>query len=339
MELRENFSLQPLNTFGLDVRTRLFCEVASENELLTVLNDRRLSEERKMILGGGSNVLFTKSFDGLIIQNSIGGISVLSENDNEAVVRAGAGINWHSFVLFALENNFPGIENLSLIPGSVGATPIQNIGAYGVEIKSVMQSLKAISLTTGEQRIFRNKECNFGYRDSIFKNGERNKWAITEVTFRFNKNAPLNISYGAIPAELERMKISAPGIRDVSNAVIAIRQSKLPDPKVIGNAGSFFKNPEINAEQFEELKKKFAEIPGHPSSNGKIKLAAGWLIEQCGWKGLRNGEAGMHAKQALVLVNYGHATGQELIAHAEKVQQSVKEKFDVMLEMEVNIIR
>jgi UDP-N-acetylmuramate dehydrogenase len=338
MNVGENYSLKSLNTFGLDVKARWFAEVNDLHELQTIIDDKRFASIQKMILGGGSNVLFTHDFNGLIIHNRIEGIDVLSDTANEAIVKAGGGLTWHSFVLFAIDHNYPGIENLSLIPGSVGAAPIQNIGAYGVELKKTFLELQAIDLRTGQLKIFKAEECRFGYRDSIFKHEAKNKYAITNVTFRFNKNEQPNTSYGAIEEELKNKNITSPTIRDVSNAVIAIRQSKLPDPKVIGNAGSFFKNPEIPNSQFEKLKQTFPTISGYPAHDNKIKIASGWLIEQCGWKGKRIGETGMHAKQALVLVNYGNATGEELIAHAKNVQSSVKEKFGVELEMEVNII-
>jgi UDP-N-acetylmuramate dehydrogenase len=338
MELKENYSLKSLNTFGLDVKTRWFTEVTDLSNLHEIILDPRFREMKKMILGGGSNVLFTDDFHGLIIRNCIEGIEEISKNDSEVVIKAGAGLNWHTFVLYTIENNFPGIENLSLIPGSVGAAPIQNIGAYGVELKNTLIELEAMNLSDGSMRKFMADECKFGYRDSIFKREAKNKFAITSVTFRFNKNAKLNTSYGAIEEELKTKHITNPTIRDVSNAVIAIRQSKLPDPNVIGNAGSFFKNPEIPLEQFNDLKEKYSGISGYTAANNKMKIAAGWLIEQCGWKGKRIGETGMHAKQALVLVNYGHASGMELITHAKHVMESVNEKFGVDLEMEVNVI-
>jgi UDP-N-acetylmuramate dehydrogenase len=291
-----------------------------------------------MILGGGSNVLFKNDFDGLIIHNTIGGIDILREDENEALVRSGAGVVWHDFVKFTIANKFPGIENLSLIPGCVGAAPIQNIGAYGVEIKKTFHELTVVSIEDGSVRTIRAAECRFGYRDSIFKHEAKNKFVITDVTFRFDKQATLNTTYGAINDQLKVMSVEHPTIRDVSEAVIAIRRSKLPDPNEIGNAGSFFKNPEIPTGQFDELKNKYSDIVGYPASPGHTKVAAGWLIEKAGWKGKRIGNVGMHAKQALVLVNYGNATGEELVTHALNVQRSVKEIFGVEVEMEVNII-
>ena len=338
VQISEDFSLKPFNTFGLDTRAKWFAFVKSVDELQKLLRDEYSNERQKLILGGGSNILFTHDFHGLVIKNCIEGIDVLTDNDRFATVRVGAGMNWHAFVLYAISKGYPGIENLSLIPGCVGAAPIQNIGAYGVEIKSVFHELQALNIADGSMRIFTHEECRFGYRDSIFKREVKNKYAIVSVTFRFDKNARLNTSYGAIEEQLRIMGIAYPSIRDISNAVIEIRRSKLPDPAVIGNAGSFFKNPEVNAEQFAVLKEKFPDIVSHPSSNKKIKLAAGWLIEQCGWKGKQVGHVGMHAKQSLVLVNYGNATGSELIEHAKQVRRSVREKFGIEMEMEVNVI-
>jgi UDP-N-acetylmuramate dehydrogenase len=338
MKILENYPLKSLNTFGLDVVSRLFVRITDIADLQYIVKDPALTSIPKMILGGGSNVLFTADYDGLIIQNCIEDIKVISEDEKYAVVRAGAGKNWHAFVLYTLERNYPGLENLSLIPGCVGAAPIQNIGAYGVEIKNTFHELTAMDLKDGTLKTFTNAECRFGYRDSIFKHEAKNRYAITDVTFRFNKNAMPNTSYGAIDEQLKIMNVVYPGIREVSKAVIAIRKSKLPDPAIIGNAGSFFKNPEITSEQFDKLKEKFSDVVGYHSTPGKIKLAAGWLIEQCGWKGKRIGNAGMHANQALVLVNYGGATGKELIQLAKNVKDSVQERFGIVLEMEVNIV-
>ncbi len=338
MKVIENYSLKSLNTFGLDVKARWFIEIKDVEGLQTLLKDPRFQSVPKMILGGGSNILFLDNFNGLIIRNRIEFVKTISEDGQNSFLSVGAGMNWHSFVLNTLEKKYPGLENLSLIPGCVGAAPIQNIGAYGVEIKNTFHNLNAVDLKDGSLRSFTAEECQFGYRDSIFKKEAKNRYAIVSVTFCFNKNAKVNTNYGAIENQLEIMKISNPTIQDVSNAVIAIRKSKLPDPAIIGNAGSFFKNPEVNESIYERLKENFPEIVGYSSAKGKIKLAAGWLIEQCGWKGKRILNTGMHEKQALVLVNYGDATGKELITHAERVRDSVLEKFGVNLEMEVNII-
>ena len=338
MNVFENYSLKPLNTFGLDIKSRWFAEINSAESLQALLKDKRFLSIPKMILGGGSNILFTDDFNGLIIRNRIEFVKTISEDENYIFISAGAGMNWHSFVLFTIEHNYPGLENLSLIPGCVGAAPIQNIGAYGVEIKNTFHQLNAVNMTDGSLRTFTSEDCRFGYRDSVFKQEERNRYAIVDVTFRFQKNAPLNTTYGTIEEQLKIMNISHPTIRDISNAVIAIRKSKLPDPEIIGNAGSFFKNPEVHIDFYNKLKENYPEIVGYPSTSGNYKLAAGWLIEKCGWKGKRIANTGMHERQALVLINYGSATGKELIAHAEKVQKSVLEKFGVELEMEVNII-
>ncbi len=283
-------------------------------------------------------MLFSSDYPGIVIHIKTKGIEILSEDDNYAYVKASSGEVWHDFVLWCLDQNLGGIENLSLIPGCVGAAPIQNIGAYGVELKDVFTELEAMDLEDGSRRIFTYDECRFAYRDSIFKGEEKNHYAIISITLRLNKQHVLNTSYGAIEEELSRMGVKSPGIRDISNAVINIRKSKLPDPAEIGNAGSFFKNPEIAESYFEELKAKHPEIVAYKTSTGMIKIAAGWLIEKCGWKGIRSGQVGMHAKQALVLVNYGGASGEELIMHADKVIESVHEKFGILLEKEVNVI-
>ena len=338
MKVLENYSLKTLNTFGLDIKTRWFAEINSVESLQALLKDQRFQSIPKMILGGGSNILFKDDFDGLIIHNRIDFVKIISEDENYIFISAGAGMIWHSFVLYTIDHNYPGLENLSLIPGCVGAAPIQNIGAYGVEIKNTFHQLNALNMTDGSLRTFTAEDCRFGYRDSIFKQEERNRYVIVDVTFRLTKNASLNTTYGTIEEQLKIMNISHPTIRDISNAVIAIRKSKLPDPEIIGNAGSFFKNPEVPIHFYNKLKENYPAIVGYPSSSGNYKLAAGWLIEQCGWKGKRIANTGMHERQALVLINYGGATGKELIAHAELVQKSVLEKFGVDLEMEVNII-
>ena len=337
MTLYENYSLKELNTFGLDVKARWYVEVNSTEDLVLILNDEKNKNENKLILGGGSNILFTGDFNGVVIRNKIEKIEKVSEDDDYVFITAGAGLNWHTFVLYTVEHKYQGLENLSLIPGCVGAAPIQNIGAYGNEIRNTFQHLHALSFEDGEIHLFDAETCRFGYRDSIFKHEGKNKYCILDVTFRLNKRGKLNTSYGAIEEQLKRMNVSEPNLSDVSNAVIAIRKSKLPDPLVIGNAGSFFKNPEIPVVLFDKLVKEFPGLVGYPSG-GNVKLAAGWLIEQCGWKGKRIGNVGMHEKQALVLVNYGGATGKELLSHAEKVKESVFGMFGVELEMEVNII-
>jgi UDP-N-acetylmuramate dehydrogenase len=338
MLMLENVSLKSHNTFGVEASTKWFCQIKSVDDLRSVIDDKRFTSNNRLLLGGGSNVLFTRNWNGLIAKIELLGREVVKEDDNFVWVKAGAGENWHQFVLWCLERNLAGLENLSLIPGNVGASPMQNIGAYGIEIKDTFESLEAVELSTGNLLTFNAKDCEFGYRESVFKRKYKNQFAITSVTYRLNKIPAVNTAYGAIEQELERMQIRELSIQAVSKAVINIRQSKLPDPKVLGNAGSFFKNPTISAEQFSELQKAFPEIPNYPAPNNQVKLAAGWLIEQCGWKGKRMGNCGMHEKQALVLVNYGDATGQEIYDHSTRVLEAVQQKFGVELEREVNII-
>lgn len=338
MRINENFSLLACNTFGINTIAKFFCEIATKEEILELQQSALFKNNPILILGGGSNVLFTNDFNGLVIKNCFLGIEKIKEDDNHVWVKVGAGENWHGFVLWALNENLSGMENLSLIPGNAGASPMQNIGAYGVEIKDFFDSLEAIHLESGETKIFSNADCEFGYRESVFKNKFKNQFIIISVTYRLNKTAKLNTSYGAIESELEKMSVKEITPRAVSNAVIRIRQSKLPDPGVLGNAGSFFKNPEIPNEQFEPLKRNFPDIIAYPSSNGLTKLAAGWLIEQCGLKGYRKNHCGVHEKQALVLVNYGGATGNEIYELSEMIINKVEEKFGIRLHREVNII-
>lgn len=335
--IKENFSLIGFNTFGVDVSCRYFAEISSEKDIRDLIADNKYTGSPKFVLGGGSNILFTKNFDGIILHNHFEGIGVVSVDEDYAFVKAGAGEVWHDLVLYCLAKNFGGIENLSLIPGFVGAAPIQNIGAYGEELKNVFHSLTAIDLTSGESKTFSIDECRFGYRDSIFKREAKNKYIITDVTLRMNKKPAINTTYGAIEKELGHMHVTSPTIRDVSNAVIKIRTSKLPDPKVIGNCGSFFKNPTIPIEKYDRLQQVFPDLVAYPAP-GAMKLSAGWMIEKCGWKGKRHGNVGMHKDQALVLVNYGGATGRELLQHAAEVQKSVKESFGIIMEAEVNVL-
>lgn len=338
MNIQENISLKPYNTFGINVQARYFASFQSIQGLKELLNYQPPTIRSTLILGGGSNTLFTKNFDGLVLRNEIKGIELVKEDEEHVYVKAGGGENWHQFVLHCLENNYAGVENLSLIPGNVGASPMQNIGAYGVEIKDVFDHLEAFHIEDKIRKIFSSNECRFGYRESVFKHQYKNQFVITSVTFRLSKKPVFNISYGAISQELERMGVKELTIQAISQAVINIRTSKLPDWKLIGNAGSFFKNPQIPEHQFQKLKERFPQIVSFPAGNGYIKLAAGWLIEQCGWKGHREGDAGCYSKQALVLVNYGDAKGEEIFALSEKIIASVKDKFGVALEREVNII-
>lgn len=338
MNIQKDISLKPFNTFGIDVTAKYFCDVTSENELKELLKSEIARTEKKLVLGGGSNILFTKNFEGLIIRNNIKGIIIVEDNDEYMLVKSGAGEIWHNLVLWSISKNLGGIENLSLIPGCVGAGPIQNIGAYGAELKDVFHELEAMHMETGEVKKFSRIDCRFGYRDSAFKNDLKNKWLITTVTLRLNKRPVFKTTYGAIESELKNMCVEKLSVKAISDAVIRIRKSKLPDPEVIGNAGSFFKNPEVKKEKFIQLKSSYEKIAAYELPNGQIKLAAGWLIEQCGWKGKVVGNTGSHKDQALVLVNYGNASGNEVYQLAKAIQQSVKEKFSVEIETEVNII-
>ena len=335
--IQENASLLPYNTFGIDARARFMVEVNSVDALKAIVADERFRNLPRLIIGGGSNVLLTQDFDGLVILNSILGIDVISETEDEVVLKVGAGEVWHELVMHCVDNGWGGIENLSLIPGSVGAAPMQNIGAYGVEIKDVFVQLSALNLSTLQVDTFTNEECQFGYRESIFKRELKGQHMITSIQLRLSKNHSVNTSYGAIEAQLKAGGTSTPTIKDVSAAVIKIRQSKLPDPAELGNAGSFFKNPIIDRSTFDAIKARHPEVPNYPASNG-IKLAAGWLVEQCGWKGKRVGNCGSHEKQALVIVNYGGSTGSEIFDLSEQIMQSVKSEFGIQLEREVNVV-
>ena len=336
MQIEENISLKQFNTFGINVKAKHFAAFASADELGELLTVA--ANESKLVLGGGSNILFTKDVDGLVLKNEMKGMELIKEDDEFVYVKAGAGENWHAFVMYCISNNWGGVENLSLIPGNVGASPMQNIGAYGVEIKDVFEELEAFHLHDKTAVTFSTADCAFGYRESVFKQQYKNQFAILNVTFRLRKQPLFNTSYGAINAELEAMGVTTINIQAISQAVINIRSSKLPDPRQIGNAGSFFKNPTITKQRFIELKSQYPSVVGYENADGTVKLAAGWLIEQCGWKGYRKGDAGCHAKQALVLVNYGNADGAAIYNLSEEILQSVNEKFGVELEREVNIL-
>lgn len=333
MQFAANVDLKPYNTFGLTATAQYFSKLSSVEELSNLNNDAPV-----LVLGGGSNLLFRDNIDGYVLKNEIMGIDLISEDADHVYVRAGAGENWHGFVEHCIANGWCGVENLALIPGCIGASPMQNIGAYGVEIKDVFHFLDAWHLQDRELHPFSLEDCAFGYRESVFKRKYKGQYIITHVTYRLRKTPEFHISYGAIQQELERMGAQELSIRAVADAVISIRKSKLPDPAVIGNAGSFFKNPEVSAETFAALKHQFPDIVGYPTSSGIVKLAAGWLIERAGWKGFRKGDAGVHAKQALVLVNYGHATGDEIFQLSEEILHSIDAQFGVHLEREVNII-
>ena len=334
MVIQKNVSLKEFNTFGMDVKAAHFAVINSEDEVREVLS---LGIRPLHILGGGSNLLMQGDLDGIVVKNEIGGIEMKPETPSTVLVGAGGGVNWHELVVWCLDRGLCGLENLSLIPGSVGAAPIQNIGAYGVELKDVFFELEAVQLETGELHRFDQSSCRFGYRESIFKQELKGKYLITRVWLRLSTLPCLSIGYGDIQKTLSEMSISNPGIRDVSNAVIQIRRSKLPDPAVIGNAGSFFKNPEVSQDQFLDLQSRYPDVPNYPQSSGTVKIPAGWLIERNGWKGRHLGRAGCHELQALVLVNLGGATGSEVLALARKIQDSVEEMFGIRLAPEVNI--
>lgn len=336
LNVQSNISLHDKHTFGLASKAVAYVKVESLAQLKEAL---RLPYQQKMILGGGSNIVFTKDYGGLVIEQNIKGIRIERTFSNRVHIYVGGGENWHKTVLWTLKNNMGGLENLSLIPGKVGASPIQNIGAYGVEIKDVFVKLKALEIATSKVKTFFKKDCQFGYRESFFKNEGKGKYVILEVCFSLSTtNHALLTSYGAIQTELERMKVMRPNIRDVSKAVIKIRQSKLPDPAKIGNAGSFFKNPVISDRKFKALLKQHPEVVNYPLPNGKVKLAAGWLIDQCGWKGKGIGEVKVHPKQALVLTNPGQGKAKDLLLLIKKIKESVCNKYDIDLQAEVNIV-
>lgn len=337
MHIQQNFSLKNYNTFGIEAKASEFIAIHSLEELQTVLHENK--GKKKFILGGGSNMLLTQDIQALVIHIDIKGIKVIQEDDDFVWIEANAGENWHEFVLHTLDNNYGGLENMSLIPGNVGTTPVQNIGAYGAEIKDTFVSCQAVHIATQQQRTFTKAECHFGYRESIFKQEVRDQYIITSVVFKLTKtNHNLNIGYGDIIKELDSKGISQPTIKDVSNAVIAIRQSKLPDPKELGNSGSFFKNPIISRAHFEKVQAQFPEIKHFDISPEEVKVPAGWLIEQAGLKGYRVGDAGVHKNQALVLVNYGHATGTEILNLSKEIQKTILDKYSIAIEAEVNII-
>jgi UDP-N-acetylmuramate dehydrogenase len=338
LTIQENISLKPYNTFSIDAKAKYFAAFTSTDELEELLNTKFKTQNQKLILGGGSNILFTKSFDGLVLKNELHGIELIKEDKHHYYVKVAAGENWNNFVMHCIKHNYAGLENLSLIPGNVGASPMQNIGAYGAEVKDVFENLEAMNRKDLSVHIFTANDCAFGYRESVFKTKYKNEFVILNVTFRLNKEPVFNTSYGAVEQELEKMQVKELSIRAISQAVINIRTSKLPNPAEIGNAGSFFKNPIITKKHFDALKKTYAEIPGYTSDESHIKIAAAWLIEQCGWKGYRKGDAGVHAKQALVLVNYNNAAGEEIYNLSEEIMRSVKKKFDIELEREVNVV-
>jgi UDP-N-acetylmuramate dehydrogenase len=339
MTIQEQVDLFPYNTFKIHAKAKYFTSIHSVTDFQELVKTPIYQQEKRLILGGGSNMLITGDFNGLVMRAELRGIDIVSQTEATVTVKAGAGVLWHDLVLHTVSQDWGGIENLSLIPGTVGAAPIQNIGAYGVEVKEVINHVEAIDLVTGEVRVFENEECRFGYRESVFKEQLKGKYFISSVTLTFTKkNHRFNTSYGAIEATLKEHGVEQLSVRAISDAVIAIRQQKLPDPNKIGNAGSFFKNPTITQQHHEKLKITYPEIPGYSSVNQQVKVPAGWLIENCGWKGKTFENIGVHPHQALVLVNYGGGTGVKIWELAQKILHSVKEKFDIQLQPEVNVI-
>lgn len=334
--MQENISLKPYNTFGIDVRAKYFDAFDSVDKLKEDFLFIKKKEIPRMVLGGGSNILFTKDYDGAVLKNEIKGIEIIREDQDTLNIQAGAGERWHSLVLFCVERNLGGLENLSLIPGNVGASPIQNIGAYGGEMKDCFVELEALNISSLEIKTFSKPECEFGYRESVFKNKFRNQYVICSVTFRLNKNPHYNTAYGSVEKELQKTGVKELSVKAISQAVINIRSSKLPDPNKIGNAGSFFKNPVVSKELFDKIHSQFRDVVVYPQG-AEYKLGAAWLIEKCGWKGFRRGDAGVHEHHALVLINYANATGKEIYDLSEEILQSVNQKFGVELEREVNI--
>lgn len=337
MIVQQNVSLKPYNTFGLDVNAGHLAIIDSVDDLDEIYQTGRFRSQRKMVIGGGSNILFTRGFTGVVGKNEIRGISIIKETDEDVLVAVGSGENWHQFVLWCVEKGFGGVENLSLIPGTVGAAPMQNIGAYGVELKEVFHSLEAYEIKTGKTTTFFKEDCHFGYRFSIFKGELKDQYVITKVFFLLSKKPSFNISYGAIEQTLEEMNVDEVSLKNVSQAVINIRQSKLPDPMDIGNSGSFFKNPVIEKLHFEALEAQFEGIVGYPVGD-EIKVPAGWLIEKAGWKGYREGDIGVHERQALVLVNYGMGKGKDIFRLSNDIKKSIHSTFGIELEREVNVV-
>ncbi len=344
MKIETNKSLKTFNAFSIDAAAKYFVQVRSAEEFRELREDKRFSGQKRLILGGGSNILLTGDFNGCVVKNSIPGITVTSETETEVIVKTGAGETWHDLVMWSIERNYAGLENLSLIPGLTGAAPIQNIGAYGAEQKDTFHKLEAIEIPSGEPAEFDRDDCEFGYRDSVFKCKFQGRFFITSVSFKLAKlSAPgtryqYRTKYGDVRATLDKMKVQDLSLKVMSEAVCRIRRAKLPDPKELGNAGSFFKNPSIPQAQFEALASKYPEMPHYPQEEGRVKIPAGWFIEQCGWKGKTVGRVGSHRTQALVLVNYDNATGREVLEFAESVRRSVQKNFGIELSPEVNVI-
>lgn len=338
MNIIANYPLLKLNTFGVDVKAKYFVSINTVNELIELTKTKVFKDLQLLILGGGSNILFTKDFDGLVILNSIKGKEIIDQTQESIFLKIGAGENWHELVMYTVDNGWGGIENLSLIPGNTGTAPMQNIGAYGVEIKETFVELEALEISSGKIVKFNNSDCEFGYRESVFKNKMKNQYIIVNITLELKKSPVLNINYGDVKAILESQNINNPSIKQVSDAIISIRQSKLPDPKIIGNSGSFFKNPIVSLNQLELIKKKYPNVVNYKINENEFKIAAGWMIERAGWKGKKFNNYGVHEKQALVLVNYGLANGMEIFNLSEEIILDIKDKFGIKLEREVNII-
>ncbi len=338
MNINKNYDLSKLNTFGIAAKAKFFVEVHNEAEFKELLDSTEFKNNQRLFLGGGSNVLFTKDFDGLVILNKLKGIEILKEDSESVVIKCLGGEIWHDLVVFAVERGLWGIENLSLIPGTVGAAPMQNIGAYGAELKNVIENVEAFDIATGEKKIFSKEECNFGYRDSVFKNKLKDKYFISAITLKLSKKEKKNLTYKVLTDHLESNNIEVKNSKHISDAVADIRRSKLPDPKVIGNAGSFFKNVFITAAELNKLQKKYPDAPFFKEEDEVVKIPAAWLIEKAGWKGKKVGNTGVHDKQALVLVNHGGAEGEEILALANRIISDVKEKFGLTLVPEVNLI-
>jgi len=336
LNIQSNISLKPFNTFGIEEKTNFLIEV-NDNETLTKIFKKGLFKENFFILGAGSNVLFTKPFNGYIIRITSKGITVKIESE-EVYVSAKAGEVWNDFVWYCIEHNYAGIENMALIPGTVGASPVQNIGAYGTELMDVFYACEAFDTLSGTFKTFKKEDCNFSYRDSIFKTAHKGRFIITEVTYKLSLTPKINTSYGAIATQLIKENITQPSIADIATIVSKIRVEKLPDPSTVGNAGSFFKNPVISTNDFERLLTLYPAIPHYPMQDQQIKLAAGWLIEQCGWKGKEYGQAGVWKNQALVLINRQNASGQEIYELSVQIIEDVKNKFGIVLEREVNLL-
>ncbi len=347
MKIEKNYNVSKLNTFGISANAKFFVEIANETDLRELFSAPEFKNSKRLFLGGGSNVLFIQDFDGLVILNKLKGISIVKEDSDNVFIKCMGGEIWHDLVLFAVGHTYWGIENLALIPGTVGAAPMQNIGAYGVELKHVLENVEAFDITTGKKRVFTKEECELGYRDSVFKNSLKDKYFISAITLKLSKKEKRNIGYKDLSEYVSKNKIQVQSSKDISDAVSDIRRNKLPDPKVIGNAGSFFKNVFVDTRTLKQLQKTYPDIPHFDQfSNdvsvagreGVIKIPAAWFVEQCGWKGKRMGNVGVHDKQALVLVNHGGAKGQELLDLAQKIIVDVKEKFDIELVPEVNLI-